>query len=84
MSADLIPMEYPLPAQIACVEREIAMRLRVYPKWVGTGRMTDAKASQEIACMRAVLETLKHAHDARQRPDPLSQALNEGGGVYRP
>ncbi len=48
----------PLPAQIACVEREIAKRVFVYPRWIEAHKMTLAKASTEIAGMRAVLSTL--------------------------
>lgn len=48
-----------LGRQIACVEREITMRERVYPGWVDKGRMTNATADQEIAAMKAVLATLK-------------------------
>jgi len=44
--------------QIACVRREIAMRERVYPKWVNAGRMKAEAAERGIAAMRAVLETL--------------------------
>ncbi len=50
----MIPIEY----QIRCVEREIAMRERVYPRWVEQHRMTQRKADEEIQAMRAVLETL--------------------------
>lgn len=49
----------PLTAQIACVEREIAMRERVYPRRVASGKLAQGKADQEIAAMRAVLATLK-------------------------
>lgn len=49
----------PLAAQIKCVEREIAMRMRVYPRRVSVGRMTQAAADDETACMRAVLATLR-------------------------
>lgn len=45
--------------QIKAVEREIGMRLRVYPAWVGKGKMKQEAADHEIAAMRAVLETLK-------------------------
>lgn len=45
--------------QIAAVEREIAMRGRVYPRWVAAGKMTQAKADAEIRAMRAVLATLQ-------------------------
>lgn len=39
----------------ACIERELKMRRRVYPRWVQDGRMTQAKADEEIAAMEAVL-----------------------------
>lgn len=48
-----------LEEQIACVEREIGMRTRVYPRWVGLGKMTPAKSEWEIAAMEAVLNTLR-------------------------
>lgn len=38
----------------ACAERELKMRERVYPRWVENGRMTQAKADQEIAIMREI------------------------------
>ena len=52
-------MKPPLPDQITCVERELGMRRRVYPRWVATGRMTQADADREIATMSAVLDTLR-------------------------
>lgn len=48
-----------LQDQIACVEREIAMRERVYPHWVRGGRLKQDKADREIETMRAVLATLR-------------------------
>jgi hypothetical protein len=54
----------PLPVQIACIEREIAMRKRVYPAWVASGRMSQAKTDAELLAMRAVLETLQGVRDA--------------------
>ena len=47
-----------LTEQIASVRREIAMRERVYPNWVASKKMTQAKADHELAAMRAVLDTL--------------------------
>lgn len=44
---------------IACVEREIRLRERVYPRWVMAGKMTQDKASREIETMRAVLVALR-------------------------
>jgi hypothetical protein len=45
--------------QLACVVRELAMRRRVYPRWVESGKMTQAKADLEIRAMEAVAETLR-------------------------
>lgn len=39
----------------ACIERELKMRRRVYPRWVQDGRMSQAKADEEIAVMEAIL-----------------------------
>lgn len=45
--------------QIKCVERELGMRERVYPRWVQAKKMTQEKADEEIKTMREVLKTLK-------------------------
>ena len=44
--------------QIACVKREIALRQRVYPKWVRLGKLSAVKADFEMAAMQSVLDTL--------------------------
>lgn len=56
MSTDALAIS--VADQITCVRREIAMRARVYPKWVNAGRMKADAAEREIAAMHAVLETL--------------------------
>lgn len=48
----------PLSAQITCVRREIAMRERVYPKWIAADRIKKEVADREVATMKAVLLTL--------------------------
>jgi hypothetical protein len=45
--------------QLKCVEREIGMRKRVYPRWVEGGRMTQVKADSEMKSMEAVADTLR-------------------------
>ena len=37
---------------------QIAMRKRVYPRWVENGKMSPQKAARETATMEAVLRTL--------------------------
>ena len=46
--------------QIKEVEREIALRVNVYPRWVLQGKMRGADADMHIARMRAALETLRN------------------------
>lgn len=45
--------------QILEVERELDTRKRVYPKWVNDGRITQTEADCRVACLQAVLETLR-------------------------
>jgi hypothetical protein len=47
-----------LPTQIKAVEREIALRERVYPRQVAMGNMDQFEAEMHIVEMRAVLKTL--------------------------
>ena len=54
---DLFPSA--IEQQIACVEREIRMRERVYPRWVQNGKMSHDFARHELETMQAVLETLR-------------------------
>ena len=45
---------------LGCCRRELALRERVYPKWVEKGTMTETKARREIELMRGVVEFLVH------------------------
>ncbi len=45
--------------QIAEVKREIAMRNKVYPKWIEAGSMKKSKAGFQILVMEAVLISLQ-------------------------
>jgi hypothetical protein len=49
----------PITEQIRCAKRELAMRERVYPKWVETGRMKREEADRELAAMQAIVATLQ-------------------------
>lgn len=53
--------EVTIAEQISCVDRELAMRGRVYPRWVAQGKLTESAAGLEMARMRAVRSTLARA-----------------------
>lgn len=61
---NLFEGNYPIEVQIRCVEREISMRQRVYPRYVAKGNMTQHQADNETSCMKAVLNTLKRVAEA--------------------
>lgn len=48
-----------LDDQIKCVEREIALRINFYPKWIAKGRMKQDVADMEIKHMKAVRVSLE-------------------------
>lgn len=52
-------MIIPFSEQLACVERELKLRKRAYPRWVRDGRMPQGSAEREIRTMEAVLETVR-------------------------
>jgi hypothetical protein len=64
------PIMISLELQIKAVEREIAMRRGVYPRWVTNKKMSQEKADFEIEAMEAVLATLKNLQgNGNQSPD---------------
>lgn len=56
----------PLENLIACVEREIKYRRRVYPRLINSLRMKPKMAEYEITCMVDVLLVLQ---DEKKRRD---------------
>lgn len=55
-----LPMDMPIPLseQLKEVRREVALRQRVYPRWIANGKMSQATADRHLDLMRAVAETL--------------------------
>jgi hypothetical protein len=48
-----------LSEQLRAAKRELAMRERVYPKWVAASKMKQDAADNEIHAMRAICRTLQ-------------------------
>lgn len=77
-------MNVPIAAQVESVRREIAMRRRVYPRWVQQERMTQKKADDELAAMEAVLAVRRGmmpcraptSSDSRSTPQASACALS--------
>lgn len=63
----------PLAAQIAEVERELAMRAHAYPRFVERGTLKQESADRQIAALRAALVTLKGIAEARARGEDFDR-----------
>ena len=80
-SAGLAVPSVTVAEMIACVERELAMRRRVYPRWVLAGKLTKAAADLELTRMEAVRATLTSAQVELTEREP-GQLFS--GEVYGP
>ena len=65
------PVPVPIDAQVACVDREAALRKNVYAKRVKAGKMTAEEARAELDAMLAVGRTLR----AVRASQPLAEGL---------
>ena len=48
-------MTFSTEDKLKSLRREIALRKSAYPKWIGSGRMTEEVAEREIAVMDSIL-----------------------------
>jgi hypothetical protein len=47
-------MEITAKEKLACLNRELGMRIHVYPQWVDAGKMKAPFAARQIEVMRAI------------------------------
>ncbi len=58
--------QLPIDDLVECVNRELKLRKRVYPRWIDDGRMTQKKSDHEIRCMAAILALLQREQQKEQ------------------
>lgn len=56
-------MAYTLTDKLACLERELRYRRRVYPRWILEGRMTTASAEHECSVLQAIIDDYRRLRD---------------------
>ena len=49
-----VPADVSFDEMLACVDRELKMRAKVYPRWVADGKLPKRNADLEILRLRAV------------------------------
>jgi hypothetical protein len=59
-------MSIPIDAQVACIERELRYRRRVYARRVEAQKMKKEQMDYELAVMGAVLATLESIQAAQR------------------
>lgn len=64
-----------LSAQFAELKREKAMRARVYPHWISTGKIKKQTADYQMAALEAAMATLEGLALGKPAPDPLREEL---------
>jgi len=58
--------------KMRCAERELAMRVRVYPRRIAEGRMSETKAREEIALMEEIAADYRKAIEHEVPTLPLA------------
>lgn len=71
-------MTYGLDTMIAEVQRECAMRLKVYPRQVEQKRMTPEQMDERIGVMQDVLHTLLHLREVQSAEAKAHQLARDG------
>jgi hypothetical protein len=64
--------------QLACVERELGFRRKLYPRWVRDGKLTQAGADEELVRMDAVLLTLRRVQTMQDHHVPNAEDIRRG------
>lgn len=50
---------------IACINRELTMRRKVYPKWIIAGRLKSDTAAREINTMQEILNYFTNEYEQK-------------------
>jgi hypothetical protein len=60
-------MAYTYAELLACAERELRMRNKVYARWVDTGQMPERTAKREIELMEEIAAMLRALDECQAR-----------------
>lgn len=63
--------------RLACIERELAYRQRLYPQWIAKGRLEAERAAHRITALEAVRDLYVHGHGWR-----ASTGIEPGWGSW--
>jgi hypothetical protein len=73
-----MPDDVPLRQQLQCARRELALRVRVYPRLVANETMLQSTATKELAAMSAIVRTLARLVAAEDGAGGQAALFGEG------
>lgn len=66
-------MNYSLTQKIACLERELRLRFRVYPRRVAGGLMSKELAQREVGILQEILDDYRNQRQEDIFGDEISR-----------
>lgn len=54
-----------------CAERELALRRKVYPRWVNDGKLTHREARHELDVMQAIVSDYRAQAEVEENGERL-------------
>ncbi len=72
-----------LQEMINCAKREVALRYKVYPRLVASGKLTQTQADKEKALMYAIQKALQKIYDGTA-PIPVQTSFLNAQDYIKP
>ena len=69
-------MIFTIEQKLKSLRREIALRKKAYPRWIGSGKMTQAVADHEIAVMESIHHDIEVAPQIEVMVDEVIKNLS--------
>lgn len=67
----------PLSEQLAELERELALRLKVYPGWIREKKLSPEAAERRLATLRAAIATVRKVWELEQVSIEMEKGWNK-------
>lgn len=70
-----------LADQLAELERELALRLKVYPGWIREKKLSPEAAERRLATLRAAIATIRKVWELEQVSIEMEKEWNKNGNI---
>lgn len=70
-----------LADQLAELERELALRLKVYPGWIREKKLSPEAAERRLSTLRAAIATIRKVWELEQVSIEMEKEWNKNGNI---